>query len=87
MALLSEHLAEGVGDVHDVDTDGVDAGFGQGLVHYLAGQIGEIAAFPGQVAREIALVSAQYPDISGHMTKITTVEVNAVHAISAWGIG
>ena len=78
MALLSEHLAEGVGDVHDVDIGGVDARFGQGLVHQLAGQIGEIATFAGQITGEIALVTAQYPDISGHMPKITTVRASAV---------
>ena len=58
VALLSEHLTEGVGDVHDVDIGGVDPRFRQGLVHQLAGQIGEITAFPGQVAGEIALISA-----------------------------
>ena len=63
VALAGEHLAEGVGDVHHADVDGVHLGRGQRRVHHLGGQIGEVMAFAGEVAGEVALVAAEDPDV------------------------
>ena len=63
VALAGEHLAERVGDVHDVDVGGVDFGRRECGIHHLGGQIGEVVAFAGEVAREIALIAAEDPDV------------------------
>ena len=66
VALLGEHLAECVRDVHDADIGGVDLGRGEGGVDDLAGQVREVEAFSGEVAGEVALVAAENPDVSVH---------------------
>ena len=63
VALPGEHLAEGVADVDHVDVGGVDLGRAQRVVDDLGGQIGEVEAFAGEVAGEIALIAAEDPDV------------------------
>ena len=68
--LAGEQLSEGVGDVNHADVGGVDHRVGQGLVHHLAGQIGEIPALPAQIAGEVALVSTEDPDVRTHRFRL-----------------
>ena len=63
VALPGEHLAEGVADVDDVDVGGVDLGRLERVVDDLGGQVGEVVAFAGEVAREVALIAAEDPDV------------------------
>ena len=35
----------------------------QGGIHHLGGQVREVTAFPAEVAREVALVAAEDPDV------------------------
>ena len=65
VALTGEHLAEGVGDVDHLDRGGVDLGRGERGVDDLGGQVGEVQAFAGEVASEIALIAAEDPDVRG----------------------
>jgi hypothetical protein len=74
MTLPSEQLAEGVGDVHNLDISGVDHGLRQCQVHDLGGQSCEIPPLTSEVACEIALVSAQDPDIADHSAEATTAK-------------
>ena len=66
VTLSGEHLAECVGDVDHADVRGVDLGRREGGVDDLAGQVGEVAAFSGEVAGEVALIAAENPDVSVH---------------------
>jgi len=61
--LPGEHLAEGVRHMNHFDGGGVDLGRAQRVVDDLGGQVGEIKAFAGEVAREIALIAAEDPDV------------------------
>ena len=63
MALTGEHLSERVRDVHDLDIRGVDLGRRERGIHDLRGQRGKIASFLGQIAREVALVTAENPHV------------------------
>jgi hypothetical protein len=73
MALGREHLAERVADVHDADVTRVDTGGLEGGRDDLRGQPGEVDALARQVAREVALVTAQYPHArAAHVADGTT---------------
>ena len=74
VTLAGEHLAERIGDVHHVDVGRVDHRLGQREIDDLAGQLGEVAALPGQVAREVALVPTENPDIACHKAEATTAK-------------
>ena len=63
VALAGEHLAEGIGDVNHLDVGGVDPGCRERVGHHFGGQVGEVMAFAGEVAREIALIAAEDPDV------------------------
>ncbi len=69
VALFGEHLAKCVRDVNDAcggDVGDVHFGRGERGVNDLAGQIREVAAFFGEVARKVTLAAAQNPDIGVH---------------------
>ena len=63
MALTGEHLTEGVCDVHGFDVLCAGGGGLECAVHDLVRQIGEVAPLTVEVAREIALIPAEHPDI------------------------
>ena len=63
MALPREHLAERIAHVNHLDVRGVDLGRGERVVNDFGGQVGEIMAFAGEVAREVALIAAKDPDV------------------------
>jgi hypothetical protein len=63
MALPGEHLAEGIGHMDHPDVGGVDPGRGECVVHHFGRQVGEVMTFTGEVAREIALIAAEDPDV------------------------
>ena len=68
--LGGEHLAEGVGYVDHTDVGGINHRIGQGLIHHLAGQVGEIPALPAQIPGEIALVSTEDPHVRTHRVRL-----------------
>jgi hypothetical protein len=68
MALTGKHLAESIGHVNHLDVRGIDAGRREGVVHHFGGQVGEVMAFAGEVAREIALIAAEDPDVGSERT-------------------
>ncbi len=57
------------------DVAGVNFGFRERISHHFGGQIGEVMAFAGEVAREIALIAAEDPDVgSAHERTSTTIK-------------
>ena len=56
--------------LYDIDVGGVDHRLGERLIHQFGGELGEVQAFPGQVAGEVALVAAQDPDVVAHIPKL-----------------
>ena len=69
------HLAEGVRQVNHVYVRGVDLGRVKRAVDDFGGQVGEIVAFAGEIAREVTLIAAEDPDVgSAHDAHVTTTK-------------
>ena len=81
--LSGEQLAEGVGDVNHTDVGGINHRVGQGLIHHLAGQVGEIPALPAQIPDEIALVSTKDPHARTHRLRLLPTAYGPV-SVCAW---
>jgi hypothetical protein len=64
--LPGEELAEGVADVDRADLGARDAGRGERALDDLPDEAVEPDALAGEVAGEIALVTSEDPDSSGH---------------------
>ncbi|SON63792.1 hypothetical protein MSIMFI_05323 [Mycobacterium simulans] len=65
MALLGKHLTERIPDVHHSDIGCIHLGRDQRFVDDLRGEVGKVAAFPSEVASEVALIAAQNPYARG----------------------
>jgi len=63
VALPGEHLAEGVGHVNHRNVGGVNSGRRECISHYFGRQIRVVTALAGEVAREVALITAEDPDV------------------------
>ena len=74
MALPGEHLAESVGHVDDADRGAVQPGALECAVDDLGGQRGEVEAFAGEIAREVALVATEDPDARHASTVLQLTE-------------
>ena len=57
------------------------------VVHHFGGQVGEIMAFAGEVAREIALIAAEDPDVGCAHARDATTTKRVTRAHSARGEG
>ncbi len=75
LGLPGEQRTEGVCDMDNADVGGLDSGAVQRVVDDLEGELGEVDLLAGEVAREIALTTAENPDVLHSGDATTTKRV------------
>ena len=82
--------ARGVGGaclgMHHLDVGRIDHRLGEGEVDHFGGEGGEVGTLASEVAREVALIAAENPDVSSHEPEVTTAKRVRGPELSEWPI-